>query len=53
MYEARTPEIERNISIDTHRRDGRYHPHSERMGGRCGVLIDGVVLVVLIRILIP
>jgi hypothetical protein len=50
MYEVRTPEIERNISIVTHRPDGRYHLHSERMCDRRGVSIDGVVLVVLILI---
>jgi uncharacterized membrane protein len=52
MYEVRTPEIERNISIDTYRWDGRYHPHSEHMGGRHGVSMDDVVLVVLILLLL-
>jgi hypothetical protein len=51
LYVQGTPEIERNIYIENHRRDGRYHPHSEHMGGRRGVSIDGVVLVV--PILIP
>jgi hypothetical protein len=50
MYEVRTPEIERTTSIDTHRPDRRYHPHSERMCGRRGVSIDGVAFVVLILI---